>query len=71
MTLSKKEQERYASLAAIEERPEGDPTGGESAHGADAAATGQQVLLDALGSSDAVRKALGVRPPVTEAESCS
>lgn len=64
MTLSKKEQERYAALAAIEEQPQGTPTGGQSAHGADAAAIGQQMLLDALGSVDAVRKAVGGRPRV-------
>ena len=64
MTLTKKEQERYAALAAIEEQPEGEPTGGEGAHGADAAAIGQQMLLDALGSPEAVQKAVGGRPRV-------
>ena len=42
MTLSKKDQERYATLAALEEQPTGASTPGDSAHGADAAAIGQQ-----------------------------
>ena len=64
MTLSKKDQERYAALAALEEQPAGASTPGESAHGADAAAIGQQLLLDALGSTQAVTRAVGGRPRV-------
>ena len=64
MTLSKKDQERYATLAALEEQPTGTSTPGESAHGADAAAIGQQMLLDALGSTQAVARAVGGRPRV-------
>ena len=64
MTLSKKDQERYATLAALEEQPTGASTPGESAHGADAAAIGQQILLEALGSTQAVARAVGGRPRV-------
>ena len=64
MTLSKKDQERYAALAALEEQPTSASTPGESAHGADAAAIGQQMLLDALGSTQAVARAVGGRPRV-------
>lgn len=62
MTLTEKDQERYDRLAALEEQPTGESTPGESVHGADAAAIGQQMLLDALGSADAVTKAVGGRP---------
>ena len=64
MTLSKKDQERYAALAALEEQPTGTSTPGESAHGADAAAVGQQLLLGALGNAKAVQRAVGGRPRV-------
>ena len=64
MTISQKEQERYAALAALEEQPTGTSTAGESAHGADAAAIGQQLLLGALGSTKAVQRAVGGRPRV-------
>lgn len=40
MSLSEKEQERYARLAALEEQPEEEPTpGSSSVHGAHAAVT--------------------------------
>lgn len=64
MTLTKKEQEHYAALAAHEEQPTGTSSTGESAHGADAAAIGQQLLVDALGSTQAVARAVGGRPRV-------
>lgn len=65
MTLSSEDQERYAKMSALEEQAEGAGTGsgGESHHGADAAAIGQQLLLDALGSAEAVDRAVrGGRP---------
>jgi hypothetical protein len=62
MTLTKKDQVRYAKLAALEEQQGGASTPGESAHGADAAAIGQQLLLDALGSPSNVTKAVAGRP---------
>lgn len=64
MSLSKKEQERYARLAALEEQPGGESTPGSSVHGAEAAALGQQMLLEALGDPAAVTKAVGGRPRV-------
>jgi hypothetical protein len=62
MTLTKKEQERYHQLAAIEEQPTGESIPGESHKGAAAAAIGHQLLLEALGSEEAVTKAIGGRP---------
>lgn len=62
MTLTKKDQERYSRLAAIEEHSDGESTSGESLRGADAAAAGHQLLLAALGSEAAVKKAVGGRP---------
>ena len=64
MTLSKKDQERYAVLAALEEQPTGTSTPGQSARGADAAAIGQQLLLGALGNAKAVQREVGGRPRV-------
>ncbi|WP_348789188.1 hypothetical protein [Leifsonia sp. NPDC080035] len=63
MTLSKKEQRRYEAMASIEERADGVSETGESAHGADAAALGEQLLLEALGSPEAVERRVG-RPRV-------
>ncbi|MFY9637152.1 MAG: hypothetical protein WAL27_20770 [Cellulosimicrobium cellulans] len=62
MTLTKKDQERYSRLAELEERPDGEGTPGESLRGAEAAAAGHQLLLAALGSEAAVKKAVGGRP---------
>lgn len=59
MTLSKKDQDRYDRMAAEEETAVGAALPGESSHGADAAAIGQQMLLDALGTESAVAKAVG------------
>jgi hypothetical protein len=64
VSLSKRDQERYTRLAALEEQPKGEPTPGSSVHGADAAALGQQMLLEALGDPAAVTKAVGGRPRV-------
>lgn len=69
MTISKKDLERLAALADLEERPEGTPTGGESAFGADAAAIGQQLLTGALGATAAQKATRGRgRPNVGGAE---
>lgn len=62
MTLTKKDQDRYRELAKLEEQPDGESTPGESHRGAAAAAIGQQLLLDALGSQEAVTRAVGGRP---------
>lgn len=63
MTLTPQDQERLAALAALEETPTGTPTGsGETLRGGDAAAFGRQLLLDALGSEEAVSVAVGGRP---------
>lgn len=63
MTLTPEDQERFRKLAELEESPAGESTGGTDPHrGADSAAFGQQLLLDALGSENAVRKAVGGRP---------
>jgi len=59
VTLSKKDQDRYDRMAAIEETSTGALLPGDSAHGADAAEIGAQLLLDALGSEAAVSKAIG------------
>ena len=62
MTLAKKDQDRYRKLSEIEEQLGGESSPGESRRGAAAAAIGQQLLLDALGSQEAVTKAVGGRP---------
>ncbi|MBT1608486.1 ribbon-helix-helix domain-containing protein [Curtobacterium flaccumfaciens pv. betae] len=59
MALSKKDQDRYSRMAAVEEAVDGEVLAGDSAHGADAAAIGQQLLLEALGTDAAVSKAIG------------
>lgn len=59
MTLSEKDQDRYDRMAATEQMATGAALSGESVHGADAAAIGQQMLLEALGSSAEVAKAVG------------
>lgn len=59
MTLSKKDQDRYDRMAVVEESRAGATVPGESARGVDAAAIGQQFLLEALGSQEAVTKAVG------------
>lgn len=64
MTLTREQQEHYARLAALEEQPGGSSGPGESAFGGEAAAIGRQMLLEALGSEEAVRKAVGGRPRV-------
>lgn len=51
MTLTDRDQKRYTALAALEEQPTGTSTPGVSAHGADAAAIGHQLILDALGDT--------------------
>jgi len=68
MTMTKKEQARYSALAEQEETPAGVSAPGVSAHGADAAAIGRQMLLEALGSADAVTKATGGRPRIGRAD---
>lgn len=59
MTLSKKDQDRYDRMASVEESQLSESRLGQSAHGTDAAVIGQQLLLEALGSRDAVTKAVG------------
>jgi hypothetical protein len=63
MTLSRSEQERYERLASLEEQAGGSGTGGKSHRGNEAAAIGQQMLLEAFGDDAAVQRALrGGRP---------
>lgn len=63
MTINDNDQERYDRLSALEEQPTGTSTPGVSHTGADAAAIGRQLLLDALGSEAAVTRAIrGGRP---------
>jgi hypothetical protein len=63
VTLSKKDQDRYDRMAAAEEHSGGESLPGEIARGAGAAALGQQMLLEALGSEEAVARAVG-RPHI-------
>jgi len=51
-------------MAAVEATADGDSERGESLHGGDVAALGQQMLLDALGSAGAVERAIVGRPRV-------
>ena len=62
MTLTQQDQEKYLKLAELEEQSEGVSQPGESYHGSEAAAIGHSLLLEALGSEEAVREALGGRP---------
>ena len=65
MTLTTEDQERYRKLAELEEQPTGEVTGGaDTHHGTDSAAFGHQLLLEALGSEAAVKRAVGGRPNV-------
>lgn len=59
MALSEKDQDRYDRMAGVEETADGDLRDGASAHGADAAAIGRQMLLEGLGSEAAVARAVG------------
>lgn len=64
------EQKRYDALAALEESNEGAPTGGASAHGADAAAIGRALIEQArnVGGRPKIGGASGAGPsPVMRA----
>lgn len=66
MSLTPEEQERYHRLAALEEQPGGTSTEGHSHVGATAAEIGHQLLLEALGSEQAVERAVrGGRPSLS------
>lgn len=63
MTISKKDQARYERMAAVEESEHGVLRHGDSARGEQASSIGEQMLRDALGSEEAVTRAVG-RPRV-------
>ena len=60
--ISSNDQARYDRMAAVEEASGGQSTEGVSAHGDDAAAIGRQLLLEAMGSAEAVTRAVGRKP---------